>query len=88
MSSNNSDEGAIGLEQCTLVPGVDLLGRGAEDSADGLVEDRLEALLREGGALEVLNRTHILRHRQALKSVASVISVIPGSYPEFGGLKT
>ena len=44
-----------GLEQCALIARLYLLGRGAEHSADGLVEDRLEALLRQGGALQVLH---------------------------------
>ena len=45
---------------------VSLQGR-AEDRADGLVEHRLEALLRQSGALEVLDGAHVLGHRDALE---------------------
>ena len=89
VSSNKSipiDEGATGLEQFARARRA-RRARRAEDSADGLVEDHLEAFLREGRALKVLQRAHVLRHCQALKSVASVISVIPGSYLVFNGLK-
>lgn len=58
-------EGESPLEERTWPP---LLGLGlwAEDSADGLVEDVLEALLGEGRALEVLDGPYFLGHGQPL----------------------
>lgn len=39
---------------------------GTEDGPDRLVEHRLQALLRQRGALQVLDATNLLGHRQAL----------------------
>ena len=38
----------------------------AEHGADGFIEDGLEALLGEGGALQILDGTNLFRHRQTL----------------------
>ena len=48
----------------------DLLGLGwrTEDGPDGLVEHRLEALLRQRGALQILDSTDVFGHRQTLEN--------------------
>ena len=48
----------------------DLLGLGwrTEDGPDGLVKHRLEALLRQRGALQILDSTDVFGHRQTLEN--------------------
>lgn len=43
------------------------LGLWTEDRPDGLIKDVLEALLREGGALEVLDGANLLGHAETLR---------------------
>ena len=43
------------------------LWRWTEDGPDGLVEHRLEALLGQGGTLEVLHGADVLGHGEALE---------------------
>lgn len=53
------------LEQGAL-PSPLLDGRGAEDRPDGLVKHSLQAALGQGRALQVLHRTDLFGHGQAL----------------------
>ena len=58
------------------------LGRGTQHRADGLVEHGLEALLREGGTLEVLHGAHVLGHGETLqetkaRQISAILEKVP-----------
>ena len=58
------------LEDPTLASGLGWLD-GAQHGSDGLVKYRLEALLGEGRALQVLSGTNLLSHGQTLQEEQS-----------------